>query len=118
MLFERRHSLTLRHRLNEPPTFMVVVAGPRQVGKSTLVRQVLAGRPATFAAVDQPLAETVDPFGVKSETVLSAIPIPGTPPTAEWLVRQPERAEKRSAFRRMLQGTCDPKPTRPRGAHG
>lgn len=96
MPFERHHSHTLRRRLNEPPAFMIVVAGPRQVGKSTLVRQVLAGRPATFAAVDQPLAETADPFGTLAENVLSALPIPGAPPTAEWLVRQWTQARSRA----------------------
>lgn len=95
MTFERHHSSTLRHRLNEPPTFMIVVAGPRQVGKSTLVRQVLTGRPATFAAVDQPLAETVDPFGAQYAAV-SALPVPGAPPTAEWLVRQWTKARDRA----------------------
>lgn len=95
MPFERHHSLILRRRLNEPPTFMIVVAGPRQVGKSTLVRQVLAGRPATFAAVDQPLADEVDPFGVASGT-MSTLPISGAPPTAEWLVRQWTQARSRA----------------------
>lgn len=54
MSFERQQAETLRQRLDLPPVFMTVVAGPRQVGKSTLVRQVLAGRAATFIAADQP----------------------------------------------------------------
>lgn len=94
MTYERRHATTLRQRLNEPPTFMIVVAGPRQVGKSTLVRQVLTGRPATFVAVDQPLAEAVDPFSAQ-EVVFSALSVPGAPPTAEWLVRQWTQARAR-----------------------
>ena len=88
MSFERQHSQTLRHRLNEPPTFMIVVAGPRQVGKSTLVRQVLTGRPATFVAVDQPLVEPVDSFGTTTRSAYLTQPLPGATPTAEWLVRQ------------------------------
>lgn len=95
MPFERHHALILRTRLNEPPTFMIVVAGPRQVGKSTLVRQVLAGRPATFAAVDQPLAEVADPFSA-STAISAALPIPGAIPTAEWLVRQWTQARSRA----------------------
>ena len=32
----------LLKRLNEPRRFLQVLAGPRQVGKTTLVRQVMA----------------------------------------------------------------------------
>lgn len=32
---------TVQRRLAEPPRFLQVLAGPRQVGKTTLVRQVL-----------------------------------------------------------------------------
>jgi predicted AAA+ superfamily ATPase len=89
MTFERHHIHILRQRLDESPTFMVVIAGPRQIGKSTLVRQVLAGRPATFVAVDQPLPELVDPFtGSRVGAGLSTQIIPGAQPTAEWLVNQ------------------------------
>jgi len=85
MPFERQHGCVLRQRLGETPTFMIVVAGPRQIGKSTLVRQVLAGRPATFVAVDQPLPEPADPF---TSQLADATIISGALPTAEWLVRQ------------------------------
>lgn len=81
---------------------MIVVAGPRQVGKSTLVRQVLAGRPATFVAVDQPLAEPVDPFGATPRSAFSSQPIPGAIPTAEWLVRQWTQA--RSSAKTLPEG--------------
>lgn len=100
MAFERHYTFTLRQRLDESPTFMIVIAGPRQIGKSTLVRQVLAGRPATFVAVDQPLPELVDPFG--SSVVVggpSAQIIPGAQPTAEWLVNQWTQARAKA---RML----------------
>lgn len=89
MIFERRHAHTLRQRLDEPPTFMIVIAGPRQIGKSTLVRQVLAGRQATFIAADQPLPEHVDLFTsppMNAET--STQRTPGAQPTTEWLVNQ------------------------------
>lgn len=89
MTFERHHIHILRQRLDESPTFMVVIAGPRQIGKSTLVRQVLVGRPASFVAVDQPLPELVDPFtGLRVDAGLSTQTIPGAQPTAEWLVNQ------------------------------
>lgn len=102
MTFERQHALTLRQRLSEPPTFMIVVAGPRQVGKSTLVRQVLAGRPAMFVAVDQPLVEPVDPFGATTQPSFSSQLIPGAIPTAEWLVRQWTQA--RSSAKALPEG--------------
>lgn len=54
--FERPHGAVLAKRLAEPRRFLQVVAGPRQVGKTTLVRQVLArtGRPATLVSADEP----------------------------------------------------------------
>ncbi|MDP1806214.1 MAG: AAA family ATPase, partial [Acidimicrobiales bacterium] len=46
----------LRERLEEPRRFLQVVAGPRQVGKSTLVRQVVAdlSLPVHTASADDP----------------------------------------------------------------
>ena len=54
--FRRSHGDTLARRLAEPRRFIQVVAGPRQVGKTTLVQQVLeaAGVPAVFATADEP----------------------------------------------------------------
>lgn len=89
MTFERHHTYTLRQRLEESPAFMIVIAGPRQIGKSTLVRQALAGRSATFVAVDQPLPEPVDPFTSSLRgTGYAAQMMPGAQPTTEWLVNQ------------------------------
>ena len=51
MSFERSQINVLRQRLSEPPRFMIVVAGPRQVGKTTLVRQALSGHPQVFDGV-------------------------------------------------------------------
>ena len=47
---------TLTDRLAEPRRFLQVVAGPRQVGKTTLVQQVVeaAGLPVVFASADEP----------------------------------------------------------------
>jgi predicted AAA+ superfamily ATPase len=43
-------------RLRESRHFVQVIAGPRQVGKTTLVRQVIAelGLPAHIASADEP----------------------------------------------------------------
>ena len=97
MPFERDHGHILRQRLDESPTFMIVIAGPRQIGKSTLVRQVLAGRPANFVAVDQPLPEHIDSFArSQPEAELSTQFIPGAQPTAEWLVSHWTRARAKA----------------------
>ena len=42
MPYERVQAGQLARRLGEPRRFIQVVAGPRQVGKTTLVGQVLA----------------------------------------------------------------------------
>lgn len=47
-------------RLNEPRRFMQVIAGPRQVGKTTLVHQVIESLnvPAHYASADEPTLQT------------------------------------------------------------
>jgi predicted AAA+ superfamily ATPase len=54
--FVRPHAARLRARLLEPRARLQVVSGPRQVGKSTLVRQVLGalGLPHHYASADAP----------------------------------------------------------------
>jgi predicted AAA+ superfamily ATPase len=54
--YRRPQAAVLAARLAEPRRFIQVVAGPRQVGKTTLVRQVVddAGLPIVFASADEP----------------------------------------------------------------
>jgi predicted AAA+ superfamily ATPase len=54
--FQRPQSVVLAARLAEPRRFIQVVAGPRQVGKSTLVQQVTQGlaMPVRQASADEP----------------------------------------------------------------
>lgn len=54
--FQREHAAVLAARLAEPRRFLHVVAGPRQVGKTTMVHQVLeaSGRPHLFVTADEP----------------------------------------------------------------
>ena len=54
--FVRPHAAELARRLREPRRFIQVVAGPRQSGKTTLVRQVTSavGRPVRFVTADEP----------------------------------------------------------------
>jgi predicted AAA+ superfamily ATPase len=55
--FERRQAGVLGDRLREPRRFVQVVAGARQVGKSTLVTQVLSRleAPNVFVSADEPM---------------------------------------------------------------
>ena len=54
--FTRAHALLLADRLAEPRRYLQVVAGPRQVGKTTLVLQALTGwgERARYASADEP----------------------------------------------------------------
>ena len=54
--FERQQAGTLAARLSEPRRFLQVVAGARQVGKTTLVGQVLSRLdiPSVFVSADEP----------------------------------------------------------------
>jgi hypothetical protein len=54
--FVRPQAHILAQRLAEPRRFLQVVAGPRQVGKTTLVESVVAasGQPFRFASADAP----------------------------------------------------------------
>jgi len=54
--FRRGFGATLAARLKEPRRFVQVVAGPRQVGKTTVVRQVLdeLALPSRFVSADEP----------------------------------------------------------------
>jgi|SRR5579883_1971844 predicted AAA+ superfamily ATPase len=62
MAYQRSQAAILAARLREPRRFLQVVAGPRQVGKTTLVRQVVggAGLPARFASADEPTLRGAD----------------------------------------------------------
>jgi len=57
--FTRIQAETLEARLREPRRFLQVIAGPRQVGKTTLVGHVLdrLDAPAVYVSADDPAAE-------------------------------------------------------------
>lgn len=78
---------------------MIVVTGPRQIGKSTLVRQALAGQPANFVTAEQALAEPLDSYSeVFADSIRTIRTTLGTPPTAEWLINQWNQARTKSKF--------------------
>jgi predicted AAA+ superfamily ATPase len=55
-MFVRPQAERIARRLAEPRRFIQAVAGPRQVGKTTLVRQVLeaSGLAVRYASADEP----------------------------------------------------------------
>ncbi len=62
MAYRRPYAAELARRLAEPRRHLQVVAGPRQVGKSTLVQQVTAGlgAPVRYASADEPMLRGID----------------------------------------------------------
>lgn len=59
-MYTRKEYFLLKKRLEEPRHFIQVLMGPRQIGKSTLVRQVLKDLPIPhllFAADDVPTSQ-------------------------------------------------------------
>ncbi|HUG25278.1 ATP-binding protein [Piscinibacter sp.] len=83
--FQRPIAAKLKARLSERPRLIQILAGPRQVGKTTLVSQVLSERPpASFrmiAADPQALPEAATP----TTTAMSERHVP---PSPEWLQAQ------------------------------
>ncbi len=84
MTFQRNQVQVLQSRLQEVPRFITIVAGPRQVGKTTLVRQAIAEIKHLFVSVD-PSGESN-----RMERGISANPtqeVEGAPRNAAWLIR-------------------------------
>ncbi|MFZ2224976.1 MAG: AAA family ATPase, partial [Candidatus Deferrimicrobium sp.] len=55
-MYKRSLFQTLQSRLKEPRRFLQVLAGPRQVGKTTLARQAMGGVKSRshYASADEP----------------------------------------------------------------
>ena len=96
--FERPHGKTLLARLREEPRWLIIITGPRQTGKTTLVKQVLGrfDRPSTHIAVDAPDPTTVPVTTGLGGNVTSLTTVTSLPPVdrrdARWLVRTWEEA--------------------------
>lgn len=91
MVFHRDQVQALRDRLQEAPLFITIVAGPRQVGKTTLVRQALEKCAHLFIAVDQP----TEPLATAFEDLTSQTSeIDGAPRDAAWLIRSWQNARR------------------------
>lgn len=85
MSFERQQATILRQCLAEVPRHIIIIAGPRQVGKSYMVREILRQYPSgtsRFVAADNP--EPIDiNLGLLSSAVVERF---GATPTTAWLV--------------------------------
>ena len=94
-VFQRAQVDTLLRRLAEPPRFIIAVFGPRQTGKTTIVRQALRrlDRPSRYLAVDEPDSPR---FRVLSTTA-STTPRRPQARDAEWLVINWENARREAA---------------------
>jgi uncharacterized protein len=67
--YRRPQGAVLAERLVEPRRFMQVVAGPRQVGKSTLVQQITGELdvPVRYVSADEPTLRGTDWIGQQWE---------------------------------------------------
>lgn len=98
MNYARAFKKTLLARLAESPKKMQVLAGPRQVGKTTLIQQIRAERSADsmayFAADTSPrLSTTAD----STASEISAFALDAPPLTENWLKSNWEAAERQAA---------------------
>jgi predicted AAA+ superfamily ATPase len=102
MAFHRHQVQLLQSRLQEAPLFITIVSGPRQVGKTTLVRQALTLCAHSFLAVDQPAGASQ--FSYSDDTTQTS-EIDGTPHDAAWLVRSWKAARQQcNAFQKTNPG--------------
>jgi len=88
MNYQRPQVQTLRNRLQEVPRFITIVAGPRQVGKTTLVRQAIEEVGHLFMSVDpaglQRGGSNVNRFALGT---YAEEDVEGAPRNAAWLIR-------------------------------
>ena len=90
--FQRSQVATLLSRLAEEPIRIITLFGPRQTGKTTIVRQALQQieRPHRYVAVDEPDSTAFRVPPRSSEAVFARPELRNT----EWLVRTWEAARR------------------------
>jgi len=86
--FRRRKCEILRERIVEPRRFIQVLSGPRQVGKTTLARQVLSdvGMSGHYATADEPALKGLDWIEQQWEAARELTRMPGERPRLALLV--------------------------------
>jgi len=90
--YQRQEVRTLLDRISEPPRFLIFVAGPRQVGKTTLVQDALSQYEHSkyhFIPVDQPDIPRLPGFTSSKDTAYIQ---DARPRDTVWLVEQWQRA--------------------------
>ena len=89
--FERAQVATLADRLRETPRRIVAVFGPRQTGKTIIIRQALvrSGLPFRYVAVDEPDSSS-EPGFPRTD------PFPAAMRDERWLVRCWEHAREQA----------------------
>lgn len=95
-MFRRSHVDTLVSRLAEPPNRIIAVFGPRQTGKTTIVRQALqqTEQDSLYLSVDElEQPGLLSPF---SPEPAEAAPLLPQVRDVEWLVRNWEEARRRA----------------------
>jgi uncharacterized protein len=93
--FRRAAAALLTSRLAEAPLRLQILAGPRQVGKSTLVGQVLVERPGTSFLSIAADNQGTDPGWMWEEPLTAAPVMPSNAlRDAAWLKQQWQRAER------------------------
>ena len=90
--YQRKEVSTLRERLSESPRFLIFIAGPRQVGKTTLVRDALSQYDRShysFVPIDQPDEVRLPGFVT---AMSNAYDQDAGPRNSAWLVNKWQRA--------------------------
>ena len=90
--FQRPQVATLYSRLTEPPRQLIALFGPRQTGKTTIVRQALRqiDLESRYLAVDEPDSTEFRVPSAATEAIFLAPQVRD----AEWLVRHWEEARR------------------------
>ena len=92
-MYRRPIGETICLRLAEAPRHLQILAGPRQVGKTTLVRQILADRDATSATyVSADPASSSMELGSQGFSASAVAPSKTSEISAAWLTDQWQRA--------------------------
>ncbi len=101
--FERAQKVVLVNRLRENPHHLVLVTGPRQTGKTTLVRQAIqeisGEKDCLYFSVDEPRNASVslDPSLITAQTDENSVVVPiDEEISTSWLTRQWKASEKRA----------------------
>jgi len=100
--YQRKEVDVLQLRLSEPPRFLLFIAGPRQVGKTTMVQQTLAQYPSvqySFIPVDRPDDASASSI---TSSASESIDLSFGPRDAQWLVSKWQQA--RIAARQFESG--------------